>query len=132
MTRLWIGLTLLATTSLISLTVPAREGNAQMLAFQSASHSADRGTGSRIQADLARQVESWHGIRGCTEPSRARSALKPALARWLGRQVMARPGRKLALWGYHSGDVWTEDRIADGKPACSAGFRKLIAYADFR
>jgi hypothetical protein len=132
MTRMWIGLALFMASLLIALTVPARQVDAQMLAFHSASNTRTDSPNSRIQADLARRVESWQGTRDCAANSRARSAVKPVLAHWLGTQMMAHPGRKLGAWGYHSGDIWAEDRVIDGKPVCSAGFRKLIAYADFR
>lgn len=86
----------------------------------------------QVKADLARSVESWRGRRSCGSPARAHNALRPVIARWLGTQAMARPGRVLAHWGYHSGQIWLENRIVGGKPFCSAGFRKVIAYAKFR
>lgn len=132
MTRLWIGLALFACTLLIALALPERQLKAQMLAFHSHPKATGHGPRARVTADLARRIESWRGARACASSNRARLALKPVFAHWLGTQMMARPDRKVAVWGYHSGDVWTEDRIVDGRPACSAGFRKLIVYADFR
>lgn len=137
MTRLWIGLTLFVTALLIALVLPAWQVRAQKLEFHSQNQSPQNhflaaGQPSRVEVDLARRIESWQGTRTCASGNRARLALKPVFAHWLGLQMMAHPGKTLALWGYHSGDIWAEDRIADGKPRCSAGFRKLIAYAEFR
>lgn len=132
MARMEIVLAMLASALLAASAVPAPTAHAQMLSFRSPGDVTSGGKRTRVQADLARRVDSWQGARDCASASRARAALKPVLARWLRVQTEARPGRKLALWGYHSGDIWTEHRIADGKPACSAGFRRLIAYAEFR
>ncbi len=133
MMRLLIGLALAFAMALIALPGPPGRVDAQMLAFRSTGGDADTvGKRKRVQADLARQVESWRGGSGCAATARARAALKPVFARWLGAQTIAHPDRKLAGWGYHSGDIWTESRTVDGKRACSAGFRKLIAYAEFR
>lgn len=132
MTRLWIGLAMFATLVLVALAVPAWQGRAQMLAYRSPGSMPATASVIRVEADLARKVESWHGASACASPARARSALAPVLARWLGGQVMAHPGKTLIQWGYRSGDVWSENRIVDGRPGCSAGFRRLIAHADFR
>lgn len=131
MMRFSTGLALGAAMLLIALPPPGR-ADAQMLAFRSADGTAGSTLKTkRIRADLAREIESWSGTHACESHARARSALKPAFTRWLGAQTVAHPGRKLSAWGYHSGDIWTESRIVDGKRTCSAGFRKLIAYAEF-
>lgn len=131
MARLGIILAMFAAALLAASAAQTPTANAQMLSFRSTGDAPGSGRRTRVQADLARKVDSWQGVRDCGSAARARAALNPVLVRWLRAQTDARPGRRLALWGYHSGDIWTENRIADGKPACSAGFRKVIAYAVF-
>jgi len=48
------------------------------------------------------------GTFACNSNRRAHAALKPARARWLGSQMVARPSGKPTRWRYHSGDVWTQ------------------------
>jgi len=48
------------------------------------------------------------GVGACNSNRRAHAALKPARARWLGSQMVARPSGKPTRWRYHSGDVWTQ------------------------
>jgi len=132
MRRVAIGLALFLTSVLGAWVVLGWPAQAQMLSFRSADHDIVSGKRTRVQADLARNIESWHGTRACNTQGRARLALKPAVARWLGGQTVAQPRKRLAQWGYHSGDIWVEQRVVDGKPSCTAGFRKLIAFADFR
>ncbi len=116
----------------LALAWPGAPAQAEMLAFASPAQAAAGGDRVRVQADLARKVDIWHGSSDCRSRRRAHAALMPALSQWLGARLTERPTKRLAQWGYHSGDVWNEDRRVDGKPQCMGGFRKLIAYADFR
>lgn len=120
------------TALLFGLTWPSHMARAHPLAFESPVQEAAHGRKVRVQADLARQVESSKGGADCQSPHRARTALTPVLSRWLGARMTERPTKRLAQWGYHSGNLWHEDRIVDGRPRCSGGFRKVIAFADFR
>ncbi|GGB58573.1 hypothetical protein GCM10010833_11670 [Blastomonas aquatica] len=116
---------------LVALAGPALQLHAQTLSFRSTDHASGSGRHVRLQADLARRVESWQASRTCASARLARSALKPAVAQWLGTQMMANPGKTLTQWGYHSGDIWVENHMVDGVQRCRAGFRKLIAFAEF-
>lgn len=116
----------------LALNGPGENARAQALAFASPLHSTAPGKLHRIEADLARHVESWEGKADCRSTRRARAALKPAMARWLGAQMMERPSRRLARWGYHSGILWDEAQVFGGEARCRAGFRRVIAFADFR
>lgn len=122
---------MIAFAVLIALAVPAPMASAQMLSFRSPPHASGTGRRVRVQADLARRVASWQGSRACASARLARSALKPVVAQWLGTQMMANPGKTLTQWGYHSGDIWVENHTVDGVHRCRAGFRKLIAFAEF-
>ncbi len=132
MARTWPVLLLLLAVLALALAIPRDTARAQMLAFASPMEANAAGRVQRVQADLARNVESWQGRRDCRSPRRARAALKPVLARWLGHRMTDRPHNRLARWGYHSGDIWHEAQIVDGQQQCRAGFRRIIAYADFR
>ena len=129
----WPVMLLVLAVSALGLAWPHDPVRARKLAFASPVHAAgSEGRVQRVQTDLARNVESWRGTRDCRSPQRARAALKPVLARWLGMRMTDRPRQKLARWGYHSGDIWHEQRTIDGQPQCSGGFRRIIAFADFR
>lgn len=131
MARTWPALLLiLAMVALVLL--PRETARAQMLAFASPMDAGSTDRLMRVEADLARNVESWQGTRDCRSPDRARAALKPVLARWLGGRMTDRPRQRLARWGYHSGDIWHETQVIGGQPQCRAGFRRVIAFADFR
>jgi hypothetical protein len=140
MARIWLSLALGA--SALAMLLPCASPTAlqaqtvaapsKPLSYHVIEQSTGRGETTRVQADLARMIESWQGADGCDTPQRARQALRPVVTRWLEQQKAARPRQRIAAWGYHSGDVWSEYRVVDGKPQCSAGFRKLIAYANFR
>lgn len=132
MTRVWPVLLLILAVMALALSWPRAPARAQMLAFASPMDAAAPGRVRRIQADLARNVESWQGGSDCRSPSRARAALKPVLARWLGGRMTDRPNQRLARWGYHSGDIWYEAQVINGQSQCRAGFRRVIAFADFR
>lgn len=133
MARTWPFVLLVLAMTALALTLPREPVRAQMLAFSSSADSADRpGKVNRVEADLARNVESWMGGRDCRAPARARAALKPVLARWLGGRMTDRPHQRLARWGYHSGDVWHETQTVGGQRQCRAGFRRVIAFAEFR
>lgn len=132
MTRLWMGLAMMAIVLPVAFAIPAWQARVPALAFRSTALAGAPASASRVEVDLARKVASWQGRDGCAAPARARLALRPVVAHWLGTQMMAHPERTLTQWGYHSGDIWTERRTVDGKPRCSGGFRKLIVYADFR
>lgn len=133
MARTWLVLLLILAVAALALMLPRETVRAQMLAFSSPAGPVDRpGNVHRVQADLARNVESWMGTRDCRAPARARAALKPVLARWLGGRMTDRPHQRLARWGYHSGDVWHEAQTVGGQPQCRAGFRRVIAFAEFR
>lgn len=131
MARIWLSVALCASALSLVVSVGGQPLHAQMLAFSSAQPAESKGKTTRVQTDLARNIESWQDATGCQSPERARRAIEPVVARWLGRQTASRPGQRLAGWGYHSGDIWFENRTLDGRMRCSAGFRKLIAYADF-
>lgn len=134
MTQPRLSLLLILAVGLLALAWPRHHVQAQALSYASPVHAANtrRPPGRlRVTADLARTIDSWKGQRDCQSPTRARAALKPVLARWLGGRVTGRPSRRLVRWGYHSGDVWHEDRIIEGQAHCIAGFRKVIAFADF-
>ncbi len=132
MTRPWLSLLLLLAALMLVLTWPREPARAEPLAFKSPMYSAPGGKPVRVKADLARRIDVWHGKADCRSPHRARAALMPILSHWLGARTTERPSKRLAQWGYHSGDIWNEDRVIDGEPRCSGGFRKVIAYADFR
>lgn len=132
MTRVWPVLLLILAVTALAFTWPKEPARAQMLAFASPMDTAAPGRIWRIQADLARNVESWQGVGDCRSPRRAHAALKPVLARWLGGRMTDRPNQRLARWGYHSGDIWHETQVIDGQSQCRAGFRRVIAFADFR
>lgn len=132
MTRPWLSLLLLLAALMSILTWPREPARAELLLFASRLQTAPRGTSVRVKADLARRIDVWHGSSDCRSPRRARAALMPILSHWLGARTTERPSQQLAQWGYHSGDIWNEDRVIDGLPRCSGGFRKVIAYADFR
>lgn len=133
MARIWPALLLFLTAAMaLVVALPRDTAQAGRLAFASPVHSTSPGRVQRVQSDLARAVESWRGNRDCHAPQRARRALKPVLARWLGSRMTDQPRRRLARWGYHSGDIWHEDRVVDGQPQCSAGFRRVIAFAEFQ
>ncbi|WP_033924044.1 hypothetical protein [Sphingomonas sp. 35-24ZXX] len=132
MTRAWLSLLLLIMAVLLVVAWPRHAAQAEMLAFASPRQSSPSGKPVRVKADLARRIDVWHGKDDCRSPDRARAALTPILSQWLGTRMTERPSRQLAQWGYHSGDIWHEDRVIDGKRQCSGGFRRVIAYADFR
>lgn len=132
MARTWLVLLLILAVAALALMVPRGTARAQRLEFASPSDTALKGSVHHVQADLARNVDSWHGARDCGSPARARAALKPALAQWLGRRMTDRPMQRLARWGYHSGEIWHEAQVIDGQPQCRAGFRRVIAFAEFR
>lgn len=132
MARTWLVLLLILAVAALALMVPRETARAQRLEFTSPSDTAFKGSVERVQADLARNVDSWQGARDCRSPARARAALKPVLAQWLGRRMTDRPMQRLARWGYHSGDMWHEAQVIDGQPHCRAGFRRVIAFAEFR
>ncbi|ESZ86332.1 MAG: hypothetical protein Q27BB25_14580 [Blastomonas sp. CACIA14H2] len=132
MARTWPVLLLILAVAALVLVLPRQTARAQMLAFASPMDAASQGRVRRVQSDLARHVESWQGARDCHAPARARAALKPVLARWLGGRMTDRPTERLARWGYHSGDIWHEAQVIGGQPQCRAGFRRVIAFADFR
>lgn len=132
MARTWLVLLLILAVAVLSLGWLSEPARAQLLAFASPSNSAFKGSVQRVQADLARNVDSWQGKADCRSPARARAALKPVLAQWLGSRMTDRPMQRLARWGYHSGDVWHEAQLVDGRSRCRAGFRRVIAFADFR
>ena len=135
MARPWLTLLLPLAALGFALAWPRETARAEMLTFASPMQSSDRHDRAammRVQADLARTVESWQGERDCSSPVRARAALRPVLANWLGARTTERPSKRLAQWGYHSGDVWHETRTVDGRTRCSGGFRRVIVYADFR
>ncbi|PXW77668.1 hypothetical protein C7451_104163 [Blastomonas natatoria] len=131
MARKWPLLALLLMGSILTLAWPRGSARAEPLAFSSPRHTAGTGRIRHVQADLARTVESWQGT-DCHSPGKARAALRPALANWLGYRMIDRPGRQLVRWGYHSGDIWHEVRIVARKRQCRAGFRRLIVFAEFR
>ncbi|WP_152414532.1 hypothetical protein [Blastomonas sp. AAP53] len=134
MTRSGLSLLLILTACLLVLAWPRHDVHAHRLSYASPVHAADKGRRAgrlRVQTDLARTIDSWQGRRDCQSSGRARAALRPVLARWLGGRVTDRPSLRLVRWGYHSGDVWHEDRIIEGQARCIAGFRKVIAFADF-
>lgn len=132
MTRTWLVLLLILAVAALALMVPRETARAQRLEFASPRDKSLNGSVQRVQADLARNVDSWQGARDCRSPARARAALKPVLAQWLGRRMTDRPMQRLARWGYHSGDMWHEAQVIDGQPHCRAGFRRVIAFAEFR
>lgn len=133
MARTWPVVLLVLAMAALALMLPRDTARAQMLAFSSPVDAAERSAKvQRVQADLARNVESWVGDRDCRAPARARAALKPVLAHWLGGRMTDRPHQRLARWGYHSGDVWHETQTVGGQPQCRAGFRRVIAFAEFR
>jgi len=132
MARTWLVLLLFLAVAALALMVPRETARAQRLEFASPRDKSFNGSAQRVQADLARNVESWQGARDCRSPARARAALKPVLAQWLGRRMTDRPMQRLARWGYHSGDIWHEAQVIDGQPHCRAGFRRVIAFAEFR
>lgn len=133
MARTWPVVLLVLAMSALALMLPRETVRAQMLAFSSPVDAAKRpAMVHRVEADLARNVESWMGSRDCRAPARARAALKPVLARWLGGHMTDRPHQRLARWGYHSGDIWHEAQTVGGQPQCRAGFRRVIAFAEFR
>lgn len=132
MARIWPVLLLFLAATALALILPRETARAQRLAFSSPMDSSRPGRVRRVQADLARHVESWQGSRDCRAPARARAALKPVLARWLGGRMTDRPHQKLARWGYHSGEIWHEAQAFDNRSWCRAGFRRVIAFADFR
>lgn len=132
MARTWLVLLLILAVAALALMVPRETARAQRLEFASPRDKSLNGSVQRVQADLARNVDSWQGARDCRSPARARAALKPALAQWLGRRMTDRPMQRLARWGYHSGDMWHEAQVIDGQPHCRAGFRRVIAFAEFR
>lgn len=132
MTRPWLSLVLPIAALLLALAWPRQTARAEPLSFASPMHSAPPGKSVRVKADLARRIDVWHGKDDCRSPGRARAALTPVLSRWLGTRMTERPAKRLAQWGYHSGDIWHEDRVIDGQRQCSGGFRRVIAFADFR
>ncbi len=132
MARTWLAMLALLSVAALALVLPREVARAEMLAFSSLLDTAAKDRVQRIEADLARHVESWQGSRDCRAASRARAALKPVLGRWLGGRMTDRPHQRLARWGYHSGDVWHEIQIIDGRSQCRAGFRRVIAFAEFR
>jgi hypothetical protein len=132
MARTWLVLLLLLAVAALALLLPRETVRAQRLEFASPMNASTADRVRRVEADLARHVESWQGARDCRSPARARAALKPVLAQWLGRRMTDRPMQRLARWGYHSGDMWHEAQVIDGQPHCRAGFRRVIAFAEFR
>ena len=132
MTRAWLSLLLPIAAVLLAVAWPREPVRAERLSFASPMRAAPPGVPARVQADLARRIDVWHGIGDCRSPRRARAALIPVLSHWLGARTTERPTKRLAQWGYHSGDIWHEDRVIDGQRKCSGGFRKVIAFADFR
>ena len=132
MARTWPVLVLLVAMMALALSGPRESARAQLLAFASPVHAPASGRVRRVEADLARSVESWQGSQDCRSTERARAALKPVLARWLGSRMTDRPRQRLARWGYHSGDIWHESQTIAGRSQCRAGFRRVIAFADFR
>lgn len=132
MARRWLAIAVVVPASALALLAISHSARAQPLRFQSHQSAPAPGKRERVKADLARTIITWRGGNDCRSAPRAKAALKPAVAAWLGRQLMAHPDKKLTGWGYHSGDVWAEHRSIDGRPQCIAGFRKLIVYAEFR
>ena len=132
MARTWLVLLLILAVAALAFMVPRETARAQRLEFASPRDKSFNGSVQRVQADLARNVDSWQGARDCRSPARARAALKPILAQWLGRRMTDRPMQRLARWGYHSGDIWHEAQVIDGQPHCRAGFRRVIVFAEFR
>lgn len=130
MARKWPLIALLVTALMLTLAWPRGSARAEPLAFSSPRQTASTGRIRHVQADLARSVESWQGT-DCRSPRKARAALRPALASWLGRRMIDRPGQRLVRWGYHSGDIWHEERMVARERQCRAGFRRLIVFADF-
>lgn len=131
MARNWPLMALLLMGLVLATAWPRGSARAEPLAFSSSRQTASPGRVRQVQADLARNVESWQGA-DCRSPRKARAALRPALANWLGRRMIDRPGQKLVRWGYHSGDIWHEERLVARKRQCRAGFRRLIVFAEFR
>lgn len=131
MARNWLPRVLLAGALMLVLALPPWPARGEPLAFSSPRQTAISGQVRYVQADLARSVESWRGA-DCRSPRKARIALRPALANWLGYRMIDRPGRRLVRWGYHSGDIWHEKGMAASERHCRAGFRRLIVFAEFR
>lgn len=132
MARGWLAGTIIVGVCAFGVLIERGPAHSQPIEFHSIPGNAAAGRHQRVNADIARRIATWRGTSDCRSTKRARSAVKPAAAGWLGKLVVARPREKLVKWGYHSGDIWAENRIQDGKAQCVAGFRKLIVYADFK
>lgn len=133
MARRWFAGTVFIAVSTLGMAALVHDtALSQQLQFHSKPGSTKNGKHHRVKTDLARTIATWRGTSDCRSSERARSAIKPVAAAWLGKQIVAHPKEKLVQWGYHSGNIWAESRVSDGKTLWIAGFRKLIVYADFK
>lgn len=85
----------------------------------------------RVQEDIGPRIPVWYGVRSCKDQDRAIAEMKPHFEQWVAKTIASRPESTAIAKGWHSGEIWWQNRSTNGKRRCKGGFRKLIVYVDF-